>query len=300
MRGLFRRLAERIAEGTGLTRFLSRRRSSRCLVLAYHNIVPDHEAGRGDRSLHLPLSRFREHLDLLQARATLTGLDRVAVGETDPAAPSVVVTFDDAYRGAVTLGLPELASRSVPATIFVSTGLLGHSACWWDEAAEAGWLTSAARIEALTGDFGMADRVRATHILPNPIRLPASYGIATETELRQAALRPGVTFGAHGWTHANLTVLEPSQLREELARPRTWLADTFGDRFLDWIAYPYGLVNPTVLAAVREVGIGGGLRAAGGWWPPGAGSLLDGPRLTVPADLTAEGLGLRLAGLRHE
>ncbi len=39
--------------------------------------------------------------------------------------PRVAVTFDDAYRGAVTIAQDELTRHGFPSTLFVAPGLLG-------------------------------------------------------------------------------------------------------------------------------------------------------------------------------
>src|SRR5213079_1926770 len=49
--------------------------------------------------------------------------------------PRVAITFDDGYRGAVCIGVPELARRDVPATLFVVPGFVGKGPFWWDAVA---------------------------------------------------------------------------------------------------------------------------------------------------------------------
>ena len=51
---------------SGLTRAARRRLGDATVVLAYHNVVPDGETVRGDRSLHLPRREFARQLDLIR------------------------------------------------------------------------------------------------------------------------------------------------------------------------------------------------------------------------------------------
>lgn len=296
MRGPVRRLAERTLVGVGAARLLARSRRGRALVLAYHNVVPDGTPAAGDASLHLPLSVFRSHLDLLQTTVRVISLADLLSGRTDPGRPGVVLTFDDAYRGAVGLALPEVARRGLAATLFVPVGLLGAPAFWWDELGEAGRLDAATRHEALTRLSGDGDRVReAFGLAPSPV--PPAMGVATAEELGAAARLPGITLGAHSWTHRNLVTLDRAALGEELEHPLAWLRTRFADRTLACVAYPYGLANDDVAAAAGVAGYRAGLRVDGGWWPSGATSLMSGPRLNVPAGMTRDGLALRLAGI---
>ncbi len=127
---LFKSVFERVMSSTPIGSLGRRRRRHQVLVLAYHNVVPDDEVGQGDLSLHLGFKQFVAQLDELERThqvIALTDAFGVAAGR-----PRAVLTFDDAYRGAVELALPELARRGLPATVFVATGLLGCGPPWWD------------------------------------------------------------------------------------------------------------------------------------------------------------------------
>ena len=287
---------------------LSRRRlGNRGLVLAYHNVVEDGDQGHGDASLHLPLHSFRAQLAALDERAEVVALSALLDSTEDrehaPSRerPRVAITFDDAYRGAVTLGLPELSRRGMPATVFVSPGRLGDQTFWWDrcapEAARRG--DSGFRDTALDELAGVDDDVAkwATANGWAEDVLPEAYRTVSEAELAEAARLPGVTFASHSWSHPNLTKLGDEELRTELARPREWLAARFQPS-IPYLAYPYGIVDDRVAAAAADAGYEAGFRVEGGWLaqgrPPDRFLL---PRLNVPAGLSDTGFRCRLAGL---
>ena len=273
--------------------------AGRTLVLAYHNIVPDGTALVGDSSLHLPRSSFARQLDLLLERCQVVPLEQL------PAAggrrPRVAITFDDAYGGAVNLGVAELRQRGLPATIFVAPGLLGQSSLWWDEVAAG---TSPAAFEAERARFlvefqGDAARIREQSA-SRVTSLPWSRDLlraATELELDRAAREPGITIGSHSWSHSNLSVIPDQQLAQELAQPLEWLERRY-DSFIRWLAYPYGLYSRRVAEQARRVGYHGAFRVEGGWLPRNAGgATFDLPRLNVPRGLSQQGFALRLCGL---
>ncbi|MBK8005203.1 MAG: polysaccharide deacetylase family protein [Gemmatimonadetes bacterium] len=123
---------ERLLAQAGPAALSRRAFRRRGLVLAYHNILPAGQAAPADHSLHLAEATFRAQLDLLEQHAHIVPLADLLAGKLIGEGPYVALTFDDAYRGAVTVGLRELAHRGHPATLFVTPGCPGGGAFWWD------------------------------------------------------------------------------------------------------------------------------------------------------------------------
>lgn len=301
MMGIVRRgakaLLERGLTAGGLTEVLMRRRRDEFLILAYHNIRPDDEQVTGEAALHLPLSQFRAHLDLLQRTLPVVPLgDLLASGGSR--GPRVAITFDDAYAGALRYGVPELAARGLPATIFVTPGFLGGRPFWWDTLAQNGVLDAAVRTHALEQLRGMDAAVHAWASEAGlPLSSPAALARgAEESELHAAARVPGIQFGAHTWSHPNLARLDVADLEAELTRPLAWLRERFPN-VLPWVSYPYGATSAAVEAAAAQAGYEAGLRVTGGWGRAGALPRYAIPRLNVPSGPSPRGFRLRFAGL---
>jgi peptidoglycan/xylan/chitin deacetylase (PgdA/CDA1 family) len=283
MRALAKATAERLILALAGN---ARRMAGRSLVLAYHNVVEDVEHGRGDRSLHLPLSVFREQMDVLEANCRVVSLEQLVGGVAESRRPVVALTFDDAYRGAVELGLPELVRRGLPATLFVAPGLLGVAVTWWDAVGElAGERAASERDRILEEEKGQ-------HTAPAGVALPAHYACATEAQVLDLA-RSGVDLGAHTWSHANLARLAPEDLQAELQRPLEWLRQRQVRSSM--LAYPYGISSPEVERAAKAVGYMAAFRVHGGWMKR-ADTRWSLPRFNVPAGLSRAGFRLRLAG----
>jgi peptidoglycan/xylan/chitin deacetylase (PgdA/CDA1 family) len=298
-----RDVAKAIAEGalirSGVARMARRRLRGRGLVLAYHNVVPSGEAQVGELSLHLSQADFARQLDLLAATHDVVALESIVDDVADSARPRVAITFDDAYHGAITVGLNELRRRSMPATVFVAPGLLGGDT-WWDRlaAAAGGVMPDDVRrhaIETLRGDRDavlawFASRGGASR---DSRSLPR---IATESELTTASRQSGITFASHTWSHRNLSVLSPEELDCELAPSLAWLRTRFTNT-IPWLSYPYGLSSSTVEQAAERAKYRGAFRVSGGWMnrrPAHAHAL---PRLGIPAGISPQGFSLRLAGI---
>jgi peptidoglycan/xylan/chitin deacetylase (PgdA/CDA1 family) len=301
LRAALKRAAEHAAAASGVDWLALALRRPGVLVLAYHDVLPHGERPAGDRSLHLPQETFGRQLDALRRTHRVVPLEGALDAPAD-GRPRAVITFDDAYRGAVTAGVDELARRGMPATFFVAPGLLG-TVPWWDELSGPGGLDPAVRAHALDVLGGRPDAVRewarAEKLLP---RRPASPlpRIATAEELAKAAAQRGIRLAPHGWSHARLSALAPAELAEELSRPLAWLRERFTS-VAPWLAYPYGLSSPEVERAAEDAGYAGAFRVDGGALPRvGDAPRFSLPRLNVPAGLSHDGFRLRLAGFGSE
>ena len=296
------RLAKRVVEAgillSGAAAVGRRRLRGRTLVLAYHNIVEVACENCGDTSLHIASARFHRHLDAIEQLCDVVPISAIG-GPATGGRPRVAITFDDAYRGAVRLALPELARRGLPATVFVPPAFVPDGTFWWDDVGRLpGGLSDAARTAALEECRGRDAEVRRRYAdRLSPLPPDPDTRCATEEELRAAIMAGPVTLGSHTWSHPNLARATPAELAEELARPLAWLRERFADRYAPVLSYPYGLESPEVRAAARRAGYTMGFLVAGGWLPAHGADPFALPRLNVPAGMSADGLALRLSGL---
>src|SRR5690606_2493799 len=168
--------------------------------------------------------------------------------------PRVAITFDDAYAGAVTTALAELERRGLPATMFVTPGMLGGDGFWWDmvQGAAGSDLPEGFRLEALETGRGQGERVQALAGLRGleVVAPPAACRPAAAAEQALATRWEGLTLGANTWSHPNLARLERHELPADLGPPLVWLRERF-PRVEPWLAYPYGLTGPAVEVAAR-------------------------------------------------
>ena len=301
----WKRAVERLIATSGLARTAAALRSPRAAILAYHNIVPSGEAVVGDASLHVDQRVFAEQLDYLTSEAEVVPLHAL-ISTKEEEAPRmgrrlrVAITFDDAYQGTMTVGIAELRSRGLPATVFVPPGLLGHAGFWWDLLADPRTgLAPAVRTHALEELQGRQVRIlewAEEESLPLA-SLPEHARPSDEAALDAGAAYEHVSLGAHTWSHPNLAALDWVEAREELESSRSWLR-LRSPRYVDWVAYPYGLRpnESTVVGSMFMGGllIDGGLAETRGRFAFPHHAL---PRINVPRGLTLHGLRLRLSGL---
>jgi peptidoglycan/xylan/chitin deacetylase (PgdA/CDA1 family) len=295
MRLMVKRAAELALSRSGLTRVLRRLRRDDVLVLAYHNVIPDGAEVRGERSLHIGQEQFQGHLDLLARTHHVIPVQQITA--PGHGRPRVVITFDDAYRGAVELGTAILREYKSPATIFVPPACLGGRQFWWDVLSAGEEMPARLRESALSELAGKsADILARANRIPDPRDAPVYERTATEAEIDLALAFDGLTLGSHTWSHPNLAALEGAELAEELVRPLEWLRDRYPERTVEWLSYPYGRWSDAVALAARRAGYRGAFRIEGGRIPP-ASDPFGLPRMNVPAGLSVAGLELRSSGL---
>lgn len=185
-------------------------------VLMYHHVGPVREDAC--RGLTVLPDAFNRHI------ATLSAMGYIAITPDDWAAwvrsgtdipdRSVILTFDDAYADLVEHALPVLERRSYPATVFVSTGLVGKT------------------------------------IQYSPKAPGATLPIMSAEDIRKWTSR-GVLFGAHSRSHVDLTSLDSQTAASEIRDCKSDLESMTG-RPVTSFAYPYGKRNDEVESFVRD------------------------------------------------
>lgn len=295
-----RRLGESLFAAPAFVRSRLAGRAGQTLILAYHNIVPEGEPLAGEHSLHLDQGGFADHLDTLTSLLPVVRLRDVLDGTWDRGEAAAVITFDDAYSGALTAGVEELARRNLPATVFVAPAFLGGRSFWWDAFADrrTGALDDPLRERALTEWRGEDLRIRSEFEVAGreAAELPDHARAASEGALQAAVRSAGIDLGPHTWSHANLDALSEDEAEGEIRRSMDWLAERFAYASVPALALPYGL-GDAYAAIARRAGCTAVLRIRGGWARPDR-DLPVLPRFNVPRGLTPAGLRFRLAGFR--
>jgi peptidoglycan/xylan/chitin deacetylase (PgdA/CDA1 family) len=197
--------------------------AARAVALCYHSVAP--EATRASTAGSLfdaHLGWLARHCDVVPF-LELVGSSVKAEGE---GRPRVAITFDDGYEDNYREAFPALVRYGLPATFFITTGLVDR-----DEG-------TIARLQRAWGSHGGALR-------------PLVVGQLLEM---QAA---GMAFGAHTRTHRNLRGLDERGLRSEIAGSRERLEDLL-QREIPTFAYPFGdarfHLSATTVAVVASCG----------------------------------------------
>jgi peptidoglycan/xylan/chitin deacetylase (PgdA/CDA1 family) len=104
------------------------------IVLGYHRVS---DATWDPLNLAISRKKFRNHLEIISGNFNLVSLaSLLAMKERgEPLKGIVSITFDDGCEDFFHYAVPELLSRNIPATIFITTGYSGEK-FWWDEVSD--------------------------------------------------------------------------------------------------------------------------------------------------------------------
>lgn len=300
MKGLVKGAVESLIVRTGTAAALRATGARRALILAYHNIVPVGDPLRGDSSLHLPVDEFQSQLDILVKHYSVVPLQELLSGTASDRKHTAVITFDDAYRGALRLGVPELVKKGLPATIFVPPGLLGTKGFWWDQVSgDSGTpIPPLVRKKALWGHAGRQASILswATGSTTLDADLPPHLQPADEEEAVETGNLPRISLGSHTWSHVNLAAVPREEARSELRRSIEWLRSV--SLSCNVISYPYGCWTPELEADARDVGYEYGFLIEGGLFSQRIvrQSPFSIPRMNIPRGLSRNGFLARISG----
>ncbi len=188
------------------------------LVLCYHAVSPTFPA---------PLSVTPEDLErqlVLLLRRGYVGATFSGALEGPGGRGTLVVTFDDAYRSVLELGLPILERLGVPGTVFAPTDHIGSERPMvWPGIDQ--WLGGPHEHELVPMSWdelaGLADR--------------------------------GWEVGSHTCSHPRLTQTDDALLAGELRQSKERCEEALGGECTS-LAYPYGDHDERVIEATREAG----------------------------------------------
>jgi peptidoglycan/xylan/chitin deacetylase (PgdA/CDA1 family)/glycosyltransferase involved in cell wall biosynthesis len=195
---------------------LRREFGCRLPVLLYHHVGPP--VAGSYPSLTVTPRRFEEQVRWLsrtghESITPAAWLAYCRAGAPVPPKP-VMITFDDAYADLAEHAFPVLRRYGFGATVFVPTACIAGTNRW---------------------DLAGA---------------PGVHRILDEAQVRGWAAQ-GMEFGAHSRTHADLTLVTPEELDEEVGGSKADLGAVVGSD-VDVFAYPYGKTSPDVRAQVAK------------------------------------------------
>lgn len=115
--------------------YLSKERDLPIVIFVYHRIVEnlDSEVNANLTVNHL-LKNFRQEMKFLKEWFNIVTLDEAVQNirrKISPNKPSVVITFDDGFEDNYRLAFPVLKELNIPATIFLTSGLIGTDKLPW-------------------------------------------------------------------------------------------------------------------------------------------------------------------------
>jgi peptidoglycan/xylan/chitin deacetylase (PgdA/CDA1 family) len=225
-------------------------------VLCYHNVrsgdgrVPFHD-------LHVAKAAFERHCRLIADAChpiSLVDLRDARAGTRSLPPRSVLVTFDDGYRGVADFALPILERYGIPAVVFVCVApVLSGRHFWFDAMYRRDGEAAVLRARSLP----YADWRALAESTETRAEADEAHRPLTPSELRRLAASPLIEIGAHTITHPTLALAPIDDQRREIAQCRSELERALGRRVTAF-AYPYGSLlrdyTSQTVSLVREAG----------------------------------------------
>ena len=119
------------SNGTASFPFVRRRKSGNVQILTYHRVIPEPDEFFPSMSV----DGFERQMEYLASSCHVMALSEAVEAIEQRAVPNnaVVITFDDGYRDNYDYAYPILRSLSLPATIFLSSGVVGTDGILWHD-----------------------------------------------------------------------------------------------------------------------------------------------------------------------
>ncbi len=239
-------------------------------IFLFHGIFEDDSAP--DNSPIFPQERmtvqlFRQFVDYFSNLGyNFLSPGQLTTEELDARENYALITFDDGYYNN-TFILDVLKEYSAPALIFISTAYLREQKSFWSDV-----LYRERKKRGATDDQILQEIIGLKHKKVTEIfrQLETSFGQQsikpiddtdrplTPSELTELARHPYVYIGNHTHQHEVLTNLTPEEVRAEIAISQQLLEEWIGYT-PDWISYPNGSYNDTVLSVSEHAGFKAGI-----------------------------------------
>lgn len=247
-------------------------------ILMFHSVSERAEREWGPWQYAVTPEEFDDQIEAIADRHKIISLDALTkwfAGQGSIPDEAIVVTFDDGYRDFVTEVLPILENHEVPATVYVSTSLLGSKAPFEQRLGEA--LLS---LETVDVEFGgvqvccsldsQADVVSVYNSLRevtkharmerreallsrlNSDAEPVEQMISPEA-VRDLAKHPLVTIGSHGHHHVPFRILSADEVIENVETSISRLSSLLGQQPRHF-SFPYGSHTREAIRIVRSRG----------------------------------------------
>jgi peptidoglycan/xylan/chitin deacetylase (PgdA/CDA1 family) len=286
--GLLRDIARTVSYRTGFLSLYHRLRNRQVLTVAMFHRVLKRDDPRWETALQpwtLADDVFDECLGFFRRYYALVTLDDVKAsleGTRRLPPRSLLITFDDGFADNSDYALPLLRKHGAPATVFISSDVIGRNERLWTEDLLWAFITGRLRQRDLAGLYALL-MGRPAHDVDDPglvweivrrgpelrkaqveaalsalkidlHRVAHPRQMLTRNEIADLAIN-GISIGAHGKTHTALTF--SSDITSELCLPRVVLDDILAShhqRPVDALSFPHGAYTSEIVDRALAAG----------------------------------------------
>lgn len=253
---------------------------SKVAVLTYHRICNKND----DWSLNpLTVKSFKEHLKFLTDSYNIISLDDLMdlVIKREPIhEKTAVLTFDDGYKDNYTNAYPLLKKYDIPATIYLTSKLIGSGELVWAD--KVGYIIYHSSVNHVKinklGEYSLGSKfekyqtfslikrklVNLTELEKSTfidklasfcqVEIPSDVGcelMLSWDEVKEMD-ENNINFGAHTINHPVLPELNPKEARWEILESKKVLEENL-QKSVNHFSYPYGTFNQDVVNIVKDL-----------------------------------------------
>lgn len=256
---------------------------NKAVILIYHRV---YHFENDPQLLAVTPKRFEAQIKHLKENYHVLSLQQLVCHLKKGKVPdnAVVITFDDGYADNLYFAKPILEKYNVPATVFVTAGMLGRNTEYWCDELERIFMENEIYkpLEIQINDKVYSwnitkkeDLTKVYHQLSSVIKdVPSavreekmaqlrtwagiceigreSHRFLTEAELIKLAEGDLIEIGAHTMTHCVLAVETPEQQQWEITESKKVLENILGKK-VESFSYPYGLLTDFSTEAAWKV-----------------------------------------------
>jgi peptidoglycan/xylan/chitin deacetylase (PgdA/CDA1 family) len=275
---------------SGYYNYKLRRMNDKAVILMYHRVTDDPDAGVTSRNFERQMRYIKENMNPVSVSDIAEWLRN---GKQIPP-KAVAITFDDGYEDNYTNAYPILKDFSIPATIFLTTGYIGTKKIfWWDKVYEIVIKTNCSSIRmsdlfstlkinndkyqyieldthkkkkiainmltTLFKNFKNGKIFEATIVLQKILNVPddkiEAHPVITWKQIVEMS-NNGIEFGAHTISHPNLCKIDIDEAKKEILLSKTIIEDNINKR-ANGFAIPFGYsqhYNREVINCIKNAG----------------------------------------------
>lgn len=229
-------------------------------VLIYHRVLEQRDPLRFEtidaRQFADQMKWVKQHFNVLPLRQAVEMVRQQCLPKR-----ALAITFDDGYVDNLTVAAPILRSLELPASFFISSGMMGADALWYDKVIDAVKHTTKKQVQIQDYSLDIStidskvDFLKHFENLYKALPLQHSDLLVAQVveqlgEYHQAPLfmdeqqvcalaDAGMEIGSHGRHHRILSALTAQQAREEITQSKIDL-EAILQRPVTGFAYPNG------------------------------------------------------------
>ncbi len=173
-----------------------------------------------------------------------------------------IIYFDDGYKDNLVNALPILKKHNIPATVFVTVGLIEKESFLWTLGLRYFLFkknTPKAEVEKKIKELKKLSGPRRELVLKQMfaedgfILNPNNFDIFLNWDEVKELSQNNIEIGSHGLSHKKFSELDERELVTELTDSKKIIEEKIGKK-IDYLSYPYGDYNQKVVAVAGKTG----------------------------------------------